>query len=859
MNFTFRIGLYLVLATTIAMLVAIGSAYQLTVTERLEQANAEAQRQRIVAKLEELVSAMEKAEAATLSYIIGRAEQDLEKLRQAGARCQVEIVYLAEFVAGNAEQQQRVAALDAAKNVAMDMRHQAVQLRQQQGMAAALALISSATYLQNARKIESLVDEMRREERYLAAARDARLAVRTRQLTPITAWSALMAIALALFAAAAINRQRAERNRTEARLREQEKQHQLVTSSVPAMIAYVDSGHRLKFHNQAVEKLLDLPAARLDNRHLAEVLGTEHYKAILPEVELALRGERVDYEREWRGNDKHLQYLAGSFIPDRDENGAVRGFFAMIIDVSARRFAEEALRASEERWKFALEGAGEGVWDRNIRTGEVVYSRRYKEMLGFADEEFPNRREEWEKRLHPEDRPRVMADQQAYVDGNSPAYACEYRMRCKDGSWKWILSRGMVVSRDADGSPLRIIGTHADISERIRQQEEITRINERLDLALQGSRLAIWDVDAATGSAYLSEGWAEMLGDAPRETFTDAASLLELVHPDDRERVLATTVAAIKGASPEYHMEHRVRIRNGSWKWILSHGRVVKRDAAGRALRITGTNADITARKEIERMKNEFISVVSHELRTPLSSIVGSLGLLVGKPGLSEEAQTLIRVARDNSQRLVRIVNDILEFEKLDSDTVKIPLEPVELEALLAAAIQANQGYAAQYGVSLALADSDAPAWVNANTDKLMQVMANLLSNAAKFSPRGARVEVRQARCQGVFRVSVTDPGPGIPKEFQARIFDRFAQADSSTSRQRGGTGLGLAICKMIIDKLGGNIGFISTPGVGTTFYFDLAAHTQAGQGDTAEHGATQAAAKPPQEIDFASCPSSGA
>jgi signal transduction histidine kinase len=140
------------------------------------------------------------------------------------------------------------------------------------------------------------------------------------------------------------------------------------------------------------------------------------------------------------------------------------------------------------------------------------------------------------------------------------------------------------------------------------------------------------------------------------------------------------------------------------------------------------------------------------------------------------------------------------------------------------------------------LAESDGPAWVNANIDKLMQVMANLLSNAAKFSPRGASVEVRLARQQGIFRISVADPGPGIPQEFQARIFDRFAQADSSASRQRGGTGLGLAICKMIIDKLGGKIGFVSAPGAGTTFYFDLSPRQQATRGDTVEYGATRPA-----------------
>jgi signal transduction histidine kinase len=255
---------------------------------------------------------------------------------------------------------------------------------------------------------------------------------------------------------------------------------------------------------------------------------------------------------------------------------------------------------------------------------------------------------------------------------------------------------------------------------------------------------------------------------------------------------------------------------------------VTQRDASGRAIRVTGTNADISARKEIERMKNEFITVVSHELRTPLSSIVGSLGLLARLADPNEETQTLIRVARDNSHRLVRLINDILDVEKLNSDTLRLRMEPVELEALLRSAIQANQGFADQFGVTLTLAHCPGPTWVSANFDKLMQVMANLLSNAAKFSPRGACVEVRMERMRNTVRVSVINPGPGIPEDFKPRLFDRFTQADSSNSRQRGGTGLGLAICKMIIDRLGGQIGFISTPDTGTTFYFDLQAQARA-------------------------------
>jgi len=818
----FRIGVYLVLATTIAMLITIGGAYQLSVTEQVKRGDADANSRRILAKLEELVSSKEAVASATLSYIISRSDPDLQRLRQTEAKCKTDIAQLAQYVADDAPQHSRVSELDAVAMSMAKLQQQVTRLSQDKGVAATVAFVSSDTYRNNDRKFDQLVEAMRQQEHAAASARHEHLAKHTRQLGQFTLWSGLLAIGLALFAAVVINRQREERRLTEEHLREQEKQYRLVTGSVPAMIGYVDCAHRLRFHNYAIEEWLDLPTGRIDNHHLAEVLGNDTYASILPEIEQALRGNRVEYERARRGIDGREHQLAGSFIPDQDSAGRVIGFFAMIIDITERKAVEEALRASEERWKFALEGAGDGVWDRNMQTNEVLYSGRYKEMLGFAEDEFENRRDEWEKRIHPEDKPRVMSDLQAYVEGHRPAYATEFRMLCKDGSWKWILARGVIVSRDASGTPLRMIGTHADISSRVQQQSEITRVNERLDLALQASRLALWDADITSGRIYLSEGWSEMLGDEPQETFTDGASLLELVHPDDRDRVNASNLSALKGASPEYHVEHRVKTRSGKWKWILSHGQVVSRDASGRALRMTGTNADISPRKEIERMKNEFVSVVSHELRTPLSSIVGSLGLLTKMPDLREDVQTLIRVARENSQRLVRLINDILDVERLDANTLQIQLEPVELLELLENAIQANQGYADRYAVTLVLAPSQGPAWVGANIDRLMQVMANLLSNAAKFSPRGARVEVRLQRTRDAFRVSVTDPGPGIPEEFKPRVFDRFAQADSSTSRRRGGTGLGLAICKMIIDMLGGTIDFESIPGQGTTFYFEL-------------------------------------
>lgn len=232
---------------------------------------------------------------------------------------------------------------------------------------------------------------------------------------------------------------------------------------------------------------------------------------------------------------------------------------------------------------------------------------------------------------------------------------------------------------------------------------------------------------------------------------------------------------------------------------------------------------DITERKKVERLKNEFVSTVSHELRTPLTSIRGSLGLLKGGVGgaLPAEAANLVEIAFHNSERLVRLINDILDIEKIESGKLQFERQPIDLGQLVANAIEANEGFAAEFGVRLTLGARLDAAMVLGDPDRLMQVMANLLSNAAKFSPRGGEVRVDLTRRRDGFRVAVRDHGPGIPPAFRHRVFERFAQADSSDRRQTGGTGLGLSISKAIIERHGGAIGF-DTSEAGSTFWFEL-------------------------------------
>lgn len=249
---------------------------------------------------------------------------------------------------------------------------------------------------------------------------------------------------------------------------------------------------------------------------------------------------------------------------------------------------------------------------------------------------------------------------------------------------------------------------------------------------------------------------------------------------------------------------------------------------SGELLGFVGIANDISARKEVDRMKNEFISTVSHELRTPLTSIRGSLGLILGgKAGeVPEKANSLLKIAANNCERLVRLINDILDIEKIESGKMDFKLTPLDLNALIQQAIDANRSYADTFSVKLQFDKPASTYRVRGDADKLLQVLTNLLSNAIKYSPAGEAVTVSVVRQGDQVRVLVTDRGPGIPEEFQKQIFQKFAQADSSDTRQKGGTGLGLAITRAIIETHGGKISFETRP-ARTTFYFDLPLMTE--------------------------------
>jgi PAS domain S-box-containing protein len=248
----------------------------------------------------------------------------------------------------------------------------------------------------------------------------------------------------------------------------------------------------------------------------------------------------------------------------------------------------------------------------------------------------------------------------------------------------------------------------------------------------------------------------------------------------------------------------------------------------GTVIAIIAQGRDVTRQLEAERLKKEFTSTLSHELRTPLTSIIGSLQLInSGVLGeLGQEVAELTAVAERNGTRLLDLINDLLDIEKIESGKLTLVPEVFKLGELVREAIVLNKAFGERFKVRFDLQAGAPDAAVHADRKRVLQVMTNLLSNAAKFSPEGGAVEVTVEETWTMLRVGIHDRGPGIPDSFRARIFGRFAQADSATTRQKSGTGLGLAISKRLIEMMQGRIGFEPRRGGGTTFWFELPRHT---------------------------------
>jgi|GEM_PF-975150 len=373
-------------------------------------------------------------------------------------------------------------------------------------------------------------------------------------------------------------------------------------------------------------------------------------------------------------------------------------------------------------------------------------------------------------------------------------------------------------------SSLRILNSNLE-TEIEKRTADLYKSEQRWQFALEGAQQGVWDWDIITSAVYFSKQWKGMLGFDENEIRDSLDEWSKRVHPDDMHQVTADIEKHFAGDTPLYKNEHRVLCKNGSYMWILDQGMVVERDKNNNPLRMIGTHTDISERRRIDKMKNEFISTVSHELRTPLTSIRGSLGLINGGAvgDISAQASSLLSIAYKNTERLLLLINDILDLQKIESGNMPFNFKPMTLHNFINDVVESNRPFAHEHETSIELRNHiETCIQVIADHDRMMQVMNNLLSNAAKFSPPTSVINVDITSDGHSVTIAVRDHGPGIPDAFRDKLFDKFTQSDSSDTRHVGGTGLGLSIAKLIIEKHNGTITYDTVIGQGTSFYIHL-------------------------------------
>jgi len=355
-------------------------------------------------------------------------------------------------------------------------------------------------------------------------------------------------------------------------------------------------------------------------------------------------------------------------------------------------------------------------------------------------------------------------------------------------------------------------------------RRQIQASGRKLALFAERSPIAVFELDGEGVLREVNQAAEILFGYAADELVGSSVKRLMLArHHADFDREWQHLMAS---RQPATGVKVRILRRDGLTvvcEWTVTP--LV--NAEGALISVIAQGHDVTAQLEAERMKKEFTSTLSHELRTPLTSIIGSLQLInAGVLGeVTKDVRDLTEVAERNSQRLLDLINDILDIEKIDSGKLTLNPEVLSVDDLVREAMVLNKGFGDRFKVRFESQGELLRREVNADRKRLLQVMTNLLSNAAKFSPEGEVVQISTEQHGAWLRVAVHDRGPGIPEAFRSRIFGRFTQADSTTSRHKGGTGLGLAICKRLIEMMQGRIGFQDRDGGGTTFWFELPAH----------------------------------
>jgi PAS domain S-box-containing protein len=679
----------------------------------------------------------------------------------------------------------------------------------------------------------------------------------------------LLLLVVAWVYAIRLRRVRADLSRSARAMDLERKQLRTLLNTMPEMVWLKDADGVFRFCNPSFEALIGATER--------EIIGKTDYDFVPKDVADFFRArDRAAVESGASVvNEEKFHFKDGSFAghflttktPVHDEGGNLVGVLAMAHDISERRVAEESLRQSEERFRRLFQESRQPTM--LIREGQFIDGNRASlEML--RAESLEQLRGLKPSDISPERQPdgrlsRELAEELlrvAYAEGGNqfewehlridgePFFAEVTLTAIHFGDqtllhvgWRDITNR-KVAERELELSRRHLEELVESRTSELRAANEQVRLSEdRYARALEASNDGLWDWNVQTREIYGSPSYYRMLGYEPGELgMTEQELFIDNVHPDDLARVTAE-ISASFGKSGTCEIEFRMRAKDGTYKWILGRGKLVARDEDGKPLRVVGTNTDLTSRKELEIAlreakeraeaasvaKSTFLANMSHEIRTPMNAIFGFTHLLQ-RELLDPDAAGKLAKIDVSARHLMGVIDDVLDFSKIEADRLVLNETTFSVPTVLAdVRIMMSEAAA---GKTLQLVTDSDPGLEQlqfvGDELRIRQILVNYVGNAIKFSEHGnvilrARIEAGD-EATTLLRFEVQDTGIGMSAEQQARMFQAFEQAQSSTTRRYGGTGLGLAISRRLARMMGGDTGVSSALGQGSNFWFTVRA-----------------------------------
>ncbi|MEG3164680.1 PAS domain S-box protein [Sphingomonas sp. PB2P19] len=600
----------------------------------------------------------------------------------------------------------------------------------------------------------------------------------------------------------------------------------------------VDGAFPMSFMNAAAERALGTTVAEARGADLAALFVPGVADSTRREMAIAVAsGEvrRLIEQDRTAGND--TTYDVG-LVPLRDDTGRVVRIFVSKRDISILKGAEEAALQANALMRSAEKIAHMGYVVIDLTTQIMSWSPEIWAILDVDPASKTASIKTILERCHPDDRARGLGALETAIADGLTEYDNNYRLVLPSGEIRYVMSRGTI--RRVNGVAVSVLTVIVDISNLKRAEEKARESDQRYRLMAENSTDVIVTSDLEGRTTFVSPASVSITGHTIEDRMGGRAD--EIVHPDDIADLRATFHALRDGAVGK-HVRWRARHKTEDrWVWLESSPAMLRDPATQLATGYLDVIRDVTAQKEQEdalaaarleaeraiHSKERFLANMSHELRTPLNSIIGFSRLLNERNGLGAEDQRRVRLVHNAGLALHAVVDNVLDFSKLQADRLVLHCSPFDVAGFFAGTVALLEPQAATRDVTL-LTDiaADVPARLVGDVGRLRQVLLNLLSNAVKFTQDGSVttrvVLIGEEDCDARLRIEVIDTGGGIPKDRIPTLFNRFIQASAATAVQYGGTGLGLAISRQLLTLMGGEIGVVSEPGLGSTFWVELA------------------------------------